>query len=110
MTRRYRHNRETILASSYQNLNLLSYSETFNRAAVDALLAQPGCTAIRIYYGMDHNLKVHAILVGADANKQDILPPPPPPGGQAPPEAEGYLAEQAIRCPPICPPPGILNG
>ena len=56
LTKRFRENRETVLATAYQGQNLLPLSETFNRNAIEMLLNKPGCTGIRIYYGMDENL------------------------------------------------------
>ncbi|SDC79283.1 hypothetical protein [Niabella drilacis] len=105
MTRRYRQNSEAILAAGFQNHNILPLCETFDRAAIDALLAQPGCTGLRIYYGMDTELKVHAILVGSDASNTDILPP----NSIVKTEEDGYIMEQSIRCPPTCPPESPLN-
>lgn len=47
MTTRYRAQKEAILATDFQERNLLFISETFDRAAFDSLLAQPACTALR---------------------------------------------------------------
>ncbi len=106
MTSRFRTNRESILAAPYQNQNMLPFSETFDRSAIDAILAHEGCTGLRIYYGMDESLKVHAILVGSDEANNDILPPHQNTLQDA---DDGYLAELSIRCPPTCPGDGPLN-
>ncbi|AHF18113.1 hypothetical protein [Niabella soli] len=103
MTYRYRQNMETILAPDFQNKDLLPLSETFDRAAIDALLAQPGCAALRIYYGMDTELKLHAVLVGSDASNKDILP------AAAGTLDDGEVVDAGIRCPPQCPDPSPLN-
>ncbi|HMR82710.1 MAG TPA: hypothetical protein PKE30_06250 [Niabella sp.] len=104
MTSRYRSNREAVLLPAHQNKNLLPLSETFDRAVIDSILAQPGCTALRIYYGMDEDLKLHAIVVAADKDNADILPVTITDDG-----GEGGLAENANRCPPLCPLSSPLN-
>lgn len=106
MTLRYRQNREAILAPAFQNKNLLPLSETFDRAAIESLLAKPGCTALRIYYGMDTELKLHAVLVASDASNKDILPAAE--AGSALPDDDDTI-ELSIRCPPTCPDPSPLN-
>lgn len=111
MTRQYREQHETILREDYQGRGLLAYSETFDRSAIDALLRQRDCQKLRIYYGMDDKLQVHAILVGVDASDRDILPP----SGSArsgdtdkDPDEEGLLVEVGVRCPDQCPPESPL--
>lgn len=105
LTTRYRANREAILQSSYQNQNLLALSESFDRAAIDAVLAHSDCAGLRIYYGMDESLQVHAVLVGTDPDGRDILPP----ASFTTTEEDDYLVERGIRCPDICPDPSVLN-
>ena len=107
MTTRFRNNRNTILQSSYQNQNILCICETFDRSAFDTILAQTGCASVRIYYGMDENLKVHAIIVAADEEGHDILP-----GSTAnfiDPEEDESIIETGVRCPESCPPESDLN-
>ncbi len=105
MTTRYRQHRDSILAAQHQGQNILPLSETFDRAALDALLAKPECTAIRIYYGMDEALKVHAILVANDADNADILP-----AALKNKEEEGDdIVDRGIRCPTLCPKASPLN-
>lgn len=106
MTALYRQNREAILAKNYIEQNILALSETFNRDAFDELLSKPGCAGIRIYYGMDEALKVHAIAVAVDENNSDILP------NQLTSEVnttENFIAEEGQRCPNICPTASPLN-
>src|SRR5687767_14994370 len=98
MTTLYRTSLQTVLNPGYPNI--LAKCETFDRAALNTLLAQDGCTAVRIYYGMSTDLNVHAILVGVNKDNEDMLP-----GG--PVVAE--LFEEAARCPEDCPPPSPLN-
>ena len=73
----------------------MPFAETFNIESLNALLAQPGCTAFRIYYGMKPDGTVHAILVGVDGKGEDMT--------------EGLILEEGIRCPPYCPSNSSLN-
>jgi hypothetical protein len=99
MTRNFRLLKDGLLKPEYLGRNVLAQCETFSREQVQVLLDQPGCESLRVYYGIDEDLKVHAILVGADAEGNDILP-----GGDG-----EYIVERAIRCPVECPPPSVLN-
>lgn len=105
MTTLYRSERENILASPYMGQNILALSETFNRSVFDTLLAKPGCVSIRIYYGMDPSLKVHAILVPVNENNEDILPA----SSVALTDPGEDIGEQGQRCPEECPPDSPLN-
>lgn len=108
LTKRFRENRETVLATAYQGRDLLPLSETFDRSAIEMLLNKPGCTAIRIYYGMDTDLKLHAVIVSSNENNEDIIT-----GDQAQSrgggEDEGDVLETGVRCPSVCPEPSELN-
>ncbi len=106
MTGLYRAERENILNSNYQDQDILPLSETFNRNALDVLLSKTDCAAIRIYYGMDEALKVHAILVPVTEDNVDILP-----SNIANPELEeeGDIVEIGQRCPDLCPPSSSMN-
>ena len=103
MTTAYRSNRETILDSGYQNQDILPLSETFNRDAIDRLLAVDGCAGIRIYYGMDSSDKVHAILVAVNEENEDLIV------GNSLLNEEPVIIEVGLRCPPSCPSPSDLN-
>jgi len=107
MTELYRNQKDVILSPSHKGQNILALCETFDRETIDAILAQPGCASLHIYYGMDKELKVHAILVGADSEGQDILGIKKE-GKEG--DDGGLIAERAIRCPEECPPPSPLNG
>ena len=109
MATMYRANRELVLAAPYQNQNVLPICETFDRDAIDQLLDQTDCQALRIYYGMNEDFTVHAIVVGVDSNGADILPS----GGSVTLSAseteEDLIAENGARCPDVCPPTSPLN-
>lgn len=96
----YRENKETILAPNYKKTDVLAFSETFNADDVRLLLSQPGCVGFRVRYGMDDKLWLHAILVGVDANGNDIIIQNP---GFGLKDDEGYVLEDSFRCPPDCP-------
>jgi len=105
MTTLYRANRELILTQSAKNKQILPTCESFSLAVVNQVLTQAGCQGLRVYYGMDPSLKLHAILVGYDSQDRDMLPP-------LNTEAEdsgGPIVERGTRCPDICPPPSPLN-
>lgn len=102
MTTKFRDEKENILDTSYQNQDILPRCETFERTTLDTLLAKPGCEAIRIYYGMDGDLKIHAILVPVNENNEDMLPSLMDTSGDD-------IAEHGQRCPDNCPPESDLN-
>ena len=98
MTTLYRQYKEIILATNYKNLNILPKCETFDRGDLDDVLKQDDCVAIRIYYSMGSDYKVHAMIVGVDSNDADILP-----------AGSEKIMENARRCPTNCPPASSLN-
>ncbi len=108
MTALYRQQKDAILKSEYAGKDILPISETYNREAFDALLAQPGCIAVRIYQSMDEALRLHSIVVGVNSQNEDILP-----NTDATlsinEEDGGIILEEAQRCPPLCKPTPPLN-
>lgn len=100
MTSSYRKGKDAILLSGYQGKNLLPICETFGRAAFDTLLGQTDCTSIRIYFGMDTDLKIHSIIVGVNSNNEDMIPSE---------SNDLQIMEVGIRCPDDCPPKSDLN-
>ena len=70
----------------------VSGSETkahyFGGAAIKAILDQEGCVGIRIYYALDDQGEKQLIIVGADADENDLY--------------EGLIAERSAKCPPNC--------
>ena len=79
--------------------------ETFDLLAIQSLIKNPECAFFRIYYGMDIETKVHAILVGADINGNDLLPT----NSVRKDSDENEILEDAFRCPNVCPPDSPLN-
>lgn len=80
--------------------------ETFDVNAIRKLLSVPGCSYLRIYYGMKEDNSIHAILVAADENNADILPPQ---NSLETNDNNPIIVDEGIRCPPACPPPSSLN-
>lgn len=106
MTTRYRQNKDAVINPVYAGQDILSICDTLNKTAVATLLAKPGCAAIRLYYGMNEQLQVRPILVAVNENDEDMLPDiatldPDDPGED--------IVDDAIKCPPLCPPPSKLN-
>lgn len=105
MTTLYRKEKENILSPEYKNKNILCRSETFNRDVFDSVLAQEGCRGLRIYYGMDESLQVHAIVVGVNEKNEDMLPA----AALATEDDNPGIIENGARCPEECPEESPLN-
>ncbi len=86
----YKNQKATILAPGV-DVNILATSETFDLSDINAVISQPDCKSLRIYYGMSEDLNNHAILVGVDSNSDDILAVGNP-----------IIVDDAQRCPPFC--------
>jgi len=67
----------------------------FPRDAVQRLLARKGCEGLRIYYGRAEAGTPVLVLVGVDADGNDI--------------AGGEILEWSFPCPPYCGDPDGLN-
>lgn len=117
MTRRFREMKDHIVKEEYKGKHINANSETFDRVAIDAILAQPGCVALRIYHGMDTGNLIHSIIVGVNDKDEDMLGKI-----QTQPVGEVQLMsadtttddtdailENGFRCPPNCPPDSPLN-
>ena len=60
----------------------------FGRDAIQDILDQADCVGIRIYYALDDNGVKHLVLVGTDADQNDLY--------------TGVLCERSMPCPPFC--------
>ncbi len=67
----------------------------FSREAVLSLLEQEGCIGIRYYYGLDNEGTPHIVLVGVNAEGNDMI--------------DGLLRERSFKCPPFCADPNEIN-
>lgn len=86
MTARYRNNK----SADQPNIG-----EYFGGDAIKAILAQAGCVGIRIYFALDENMSQKVVLVGADANGNDLH--------------QGILAERGLTDPPYSSSANSLN-
>jgi hypothetical protein len=73
---------------NHRNSHSGIHGHYFGRQHIEAILDQSGCVGIRIYHGIDDNNKACLILVGVDANENDLY--------------NGYIAERGVSCPPYC--------
>ncbi|RSK36153.1 hypothetical protein [Hymenobacter metallilatus] len=74
-------------------------------ATLEAILGQPGCVGVRAYYGLDDTGAPKLILVGYDANDNDILDGPSAAArGAEMLGATGGTGVQIDVNPPPCPP------
>jgi len=118
MTRRYRDMHNKILKEEFKGKNINAVCETFDRKAFDALLAQPGCMGLRMYFGMNESNMIHTIVVGVNESNEDMLTPIHTSSNailssilsDTTDDSMDPIIEQAQRCPPDCPPDSPLNG
>lgn len=67
----------------------------YGREILQKLLDQEGCMGIRMYYARDENGQKQLVLVGADAEGNDM---------------QGMVVDTGKICPPDCDTGGNLNG
>lgn len=70
-------------------------SHFFGYKIIRKILDQEGCVGIRCYYSLDDKGVQQLIMVGANAQEEDLY--------------NGIIAEISRPCPPMCPPPNPLN-
>jgi len=70
----------------------------FGFEIIQKILDESGCMGIRIYYGIDDDGKKQLILVGADADMNNLIPSTP---NQVIP-GENIVADVSSPCPPWC--------
>jgi hypothetical protein len=68
----------------------------FGFKIIQRILAQKDCVGIRCYYATDDNGKPQLIMVGTDADQNDLH--------------NGIVAEVSRPCPTFCGTPNPLNG
>ncbi|HWI91801.1 MAG TPA: hypothetical protein VNT20_11040 [Flavisolibacter sp.] len=107
MTKKFKEDKDKVVKDEYKGKNLLPVCESFDRAAFDKLLQREDCKGVRIYYGMKgDDQRLHAIIVGFDAEGKDILPV----DGIVMDGTDPIIIENGQTCPNYCPPPSDLNG
>ncbi|MEE9168285.1 MAG: hypothetical protein V3U73_00895 [bacterium] len=67
----------------------------FGRDAIQQHLDQEDCVGIRMYKAFDDNEKPHLVLVGVDANENDLY--------------TGPISGVSYPCPPFCGANNTLN-
>lgn len=70
-------------------------AEAFGKSSIESLLAQTNCVGMRVYYGIDASNNKRLVLVGVDAEGNDLY--------------EGELMENGTICPPCCSTSNPLN-
>ena len=60
----------------------------FPREVIDGILAQPGCKALRFYFGTNPDGSLAVVLVGVDEKDRDM--------------ATGDIIDNHYPCPPFC--------
>jgi hypothetical protein len=71
-------------------------AEFFGKEALEGILAQERCVGIRCYYGKKDDGSPALVLVGADANENDLLD-------------EDKIVQAGDPCPPFCASSNKLN-
>lgn len=88
----------------------------FPRSCYDAVLAQPGCEGIRSYLCAHEDGSTNLILVGVDANMNDILHAPATKSAESTNgsgDGEGddaVIMQDSFPCPVMCSGGDSLNG
>ncbi|HEU4762849.1 MAG TPA: hypothetical protein VFS74_11060 [Gemmatimonadales bacterium] len=68
--------------------------EFFGRDIIDKILAQEGCVGLRIYHGRNAKGQHALVLLGSDADGNNLA---------------DVIAEEGWPCPPVCPVSGGLD-
>lgn len=86
--------------------NYLS-SMLFDKKIVMSMLNEDKCEGLRIYNALDDEGGLHFVLVGTDADGNNILPASDEYMTKTIDEADGgdpILIDDGKKCPPVCPP------
>jgi hypothetical protein len=71
----------------------------FGRDIIEKILSEDGCMGVRIYYAIDDSGSKQLLLVGADAEGNNLLPAESGPLGEG-----NIIADFSFPCPAFCPP------
>lgn len=87
----------SVLTSNYRRHSPIGSLKggMFWKEAVERVISQPGCVAMRYYYARQESGAPALVLVGVDAQGRDMV--------------HGILAEMSFPCPPFCDEVNILN-
>lgn len=92
LTKNYRNNKDAMVTPEFKDS--MHISETFDAAAIQAILNQPSCVSFRSYFGMKVDKTICLIFVGVDSNNEDIV--------EGVKYEKGVLVEYGQKCPPLC--------
>jgi hypothetical protein len=67
----------------------------FSRNSINLLFDQAACVGIRVYYGLTEDKKPQMVIVGVNAEGDDLY--------------QGTILEHALTCPPFCSRPNQIN-
>lgn len=67
----------------------------FGKTDIEAIFNQAGCVGMRVYYAIDGNGAKQLVVVGVDANENDLY--------------NGLIADRGSPCPAYCSTPNPLN-
>jgi len=98
MVKTYLENKSKVLPTDLT----LPNTETYDSDAFIALLNQPDCVKVRLYYGMNEKLEICAIFVGVDTNGNEITIKGAGIANSINADDE-YVIEVSTKCPPSCP-------
>lgn len=89
-------NEASTMTSNYRTSNPNGLLGHFiGKDILASILAQSGCMGIRVYYGENSNGQKELVIVGADANENDII--------------TGIIADRTMPCPHRCSTQNSLN-
>lgn len=80
------------MTHAYQNapqFQGLTKSCMMDNGSYQQVMTQPGCEGVRTYFALDDANKLTIVVVGVDANGNDMT--------------NGIILERAWHCPSICP-------
>ncbi len=69
--------------------------EYFSKDGIYSVLTQSGCVGIRIYYGLSNSSVPKLVIVGVNADENDMV--------------DGNILEMGSPCPPTCSTSNDLN-
>ncbi|PWL27337.1 MAG: hypothetical protein DCO96_11370 [Fluviicola sp. XM-24bin1] len=83
------------LTEEYRKLNPgATKGHFFGKDILQEILNQTGCIGIRMYYGIDEEGNKELVLVGADANEDDMT---------------ALVADLSMPCPGVCGNANVFN-
>ena len=84
------------MTKNYRNANRgATKAHFFGKDILNDILNQTGCVGIRMYYGIDAAGLKQLVIVGADANENDMT--------------TGIIGDMSLPCPNLCSTANSLN-